>query len=66
MNDARRNAPRTPVSFGVRTQAEVAAILGISRIAVRQAEWRALRRLRRHPLIRCLAEDAGIPTEESP
>jgi hypothetical protein len=36
------------------TQAEIAAILGISERAVRAIEKRALRKLRQHPLLRAV------------
>jgi hypothetical protein len=47
------------------TQAEIAAILRISERAVRAIEKRALRKLRRHPLLREVwAEFAAPPIEE--
>lgn len=44
----------------VRTHEEVAAIMGISKQAVEQTEKRALRKLRRHPLMRELAKEADL------
>jgi len=47
------------------TQAEIAAILGLSERAVRTIEKRALIKLRRHPLLRAIwAEHMGSPPVE--
>ncbi len=46
------------------TQKEVAELLGISRGRVHQIEQQAILKLRRHPIIRALAEEYGIPLSE--
>lgn len=43
---------------------EVAAIMGISKNRVQQIESRALAKLRRNPLLRHLAAECGIATED--
>lgn len=54
--EARKNA-------AVRTVEEVAEIFGISRARVMQLEYRALRKLRRSPILRQAAIDAGVLPE---
>jgi hypothetical protein len=53
---------------GIRSQTEVAAILGISSQAVYEGEQRALRKLAEHPVMQSLAMECGIisyPSEDS-
>lgn len=48
---------------GVLTRRQVAMILGITPNAVLEAEWRALRKLVRHPKLRGLAKEMGLVPE---
>jgi DNA-directed RNA polymerase sigma subunit (sigma70/sigma32) len=62
---------RRPNLGAIRSEREVAMILGISRSAVWQGEQRAFRKLRCHPILLQLARDCGWAptldlTEETP
>jgi len=49
----------------VRSQAEVAALAGVSLARVKELETRALRKMAKSPVLKQLAEDLGIvPPEE--
>lgn len=48
---------------GVLSRQQVALILGITPNAVLEAEWRALRKLARHPKLRRMAEAMGLLAE---
>jgi DNA-directed RNA polymerase sigma subunit (sigma70/sigma32) len=49
----------------IRSDREVAAIVGLSQTRVMQLERRALDKLARHPLMRQLAVEMGIVAEET-
>jgi DNA-directed RNA polymerase sigma subunit (sigma70/sigma32) len=63
--------PRKPPSQGIQnrklavmTLDEIASLWGISRARAWQIECMAIAKLRRHPIMRQLAEECGLKVEE--